>query len=595
MADAARQGSARHQGGFEAGLDFTPVPPHRLQPASRFAGNYAGEHVAGTEFVIGALFVGAGAAASDVIIGLIIGNALAVLTWVFITAPIAVDTRLSLYAYLQKIAGPGFLKLYSVVNGIMFLGLAGSMITVSASAVRVLYNSSFDGDIPAQTGLIPTDPRFVLVALAVGAVVVTLAVMGFSRLAQFAAAVVPWMICMFLVGAMVSYPALAMNAGLSLPALSVGDIWTVLSSEVYQPVPLDGPFWAIPNEAQSIWSIAAFAWVANLAMHGALGDMTILRFAKRRSYAWFSSLGMFIGHFAAWVFAGIMGAGAALALRSTIGALDPGDVASQALGAAGILAVLIAGWTTSNPTLYRAGLAFQSLNPHWSRARVTAIVGVVTMIVACSPFVFSQLLGYVGWMGLTLSPVGAVIVAEHWLLPRLGLNRYWSRRQGHWLNLAAVLAWAAAFAVIFAMYFGAGVHQFFLLIPAWLTATIVYLALARMMGARQEAMAAAAEEAAIEARQAEERAYLSAGGRIDEAGGYTRVWWVLQIVSFAALACILVMAGRVMLSDASDYAARLAGFREGLIWPTALFFACAALAVILKGERRETAELASSA
>ena len=32
-------------------------------------------------------------------------------------------------------------------------------------------------------------------------------------------------------------------------------------------------------------------------------------------------------------------------------------VAYQALGLSGILAVIIAGWATSNPTLYRAGLA----------------------------------------------------------------------------------------------------------------------------------------------------------------------------------------------------------------------------------------------
>ena len=135
------------------------------------------------------LFVGAGAAAGDVILGLIIGNALAVLTWALVTAPIAVATRLSLYAYLRKIAGPDFLKLYSVINGVMFLGLAGAMITVSASAVRVLYNATFDGGIATQTGLWPTDLRFVLVALLVGAVVMALAVMGFKRLAQFAAAV----------------------------------------------------------------------------------------------------------------------------------------------------------------------------------------------------------------------------------------------------------------------------------------------------------------------------------------------------------------------------------------------------------------------
>jgi len=94
-----------------------------------------------------------------------LGNLLAVLTWGLITAPIATDTRLTLYAYLEKIAGPGTIKLYSVINGILFAILAGAMITVSASAVRVLFG------IPPQVDWYPTDISFVLVAVSLGAVV----------------------------------------------------------------------------------------------------------------------------------------------------------------------------------------------------------------------------------------------------------------------------------------------------------------------------------------------------------------------------------------------------------------------------------------
>ena len=87
-----------------------PVAPRALKPGRYFAGSYAGEHVAGTEFVIGALFVSWGVGAGEVISGLLLGNLLAVLSWVLVCAPIATDTRLTLYAYLEKIAGPGFIK-----------------------------------------------------------------------------------------------------------------------------------------------------------------------------------------------------------------------------------------------------------------------------------------------------------------------------------------------------------------------------------------------------------------------------------------------------------------------------------------------------
>jgi NCS1 family nucleobase:cation symporter-1 len=108
-----------------------------ILPGQHFAGVFAGEHVAATEFVIGALFVSKGAHAFDVIVGLIFGNLLAVLSWALICAPIAVETRLTLYWYLRKIGGPVVTVIYNILNALMYCILAGAMITVSASAVRI--------------------------------------------------------------------------------------------------------------------------------------------------------------------------------------------------------------------------------------------------------------------------------------------------------------------------------------------------------------------------------------------------------------------------------------------------------------------------
>ena len=51
-----------------------PVPKHKLHNWTHFAGLYAAEHVAATEFVIGATFVALGAKTMDIILGLLIGN-----------------------------------------------------------------------------------------------------------------------------------------------------------------------------------------------------------------------------------------------------------------------------------------------------------------------------------------------------------------------------------------------------------------------------------------------------------------------------------------------------------------------------------------
>ena len=504
-------------------FETQPISPNKLQPARAFAGSYAGEHVAGTEFVIGALFVSWGVGAGDILVGLLLGNLLAVLTWGLLTAPIATETRLTLYAYLEKIAGKGTIKLYSVVNGILFSVLAGAMITVSASAVRILL------DIPPQVDWFPSDFRFVLVALFVGAVVVFMAVKGFKKLAAFAEVCAPWMILMFIIGALFLLPALIESTPGITSISSFSDFYTIANESI----------WVRTSNEVGFWHVAAFAWVANLAMHGGMGDMTLLRFARYSRYGFFSALGMFIGHYMAWICAGIMGAGAAIILGTAITNLDPGAVAYQALGTCGIIAVIIAGWTTSNPTIYRAGLAFSSLNPKWSREKSTIVVGVVTTIIACFPFVFSQLLGFVGIMGLMMAPVGAIIVAEHWLFPRIGLTRYWSQYKGNNTNWAAIITWLTALALSYVLEQSGVLHLFFLLIPIWIYSTIVYCLLSISMGAKTRFPQSEIAEAAEESRRQEEKTFLDGLSKSSTQVSKEKSTIVVSVATYTAIASLV--------------------------------------------------------
>ena len=93
------------------------------------------------------------------------------------------------------------------------------------------------------------------------------------------------------------------------------------------------------------------------------------------------------------------------------------------LGFVGAVAVVIAGWTTSNPTIYRAGLALQIATPNWPRWVVTLAAGVITTIVACSPFIFTKCLGFAAIYGLLLMPMGAIVFTEHWVFPKIGLTQ----------------------------------------------------------------------------------------------------------------------------------------------------------------------------
>jgi NCS1 family nucleobase:cation symporter-1 len=490
-----------------------------------------------------------------------------VLTWGLVTAPIATDTRLTLYAYLEKIAGPGTIKLYSGINGVLFAVLAGAMITVSASAVRVLFG------IEPQVNWYPTSLSFVLVAIGVGTVVAVVAARGFKKVAHFAEICAPWMILMFIAGALAMMPVLTGAAANVTGISSFSDFVSVG----------DAYIWVDTGTEIGFWHVAAFAWICNLAMHGSMGDMTLLRFARRSGYGYFSALGMFIGHYLAWVCAGIMGAGAALLLGSTISQLDAGAVAYQALGATGILAVIIAGWTTSNPTIYRSGLAFQSLNNNWSLKKVTLLTGVVTTVIACFPFVFTKLLSFVGIMGLMLAPVGAIIVTEHWLLPRLGMTRYWSNYRKNRTNYAAVITWIASLVLAFVLE-RSGLHLFFLLTPVWIFATLCYLLLAGLMGARESyAEAEIAEQAEMERKQAEKEFLAGNTGDAVSAKGpsFSASVKLARLVLYLSLLACAGLAISVYING------NLESFHKWLILPTLTYFVSATYWIIKKEQQSD--------
>ena len=127
-----------------------PVATQEISGPARFFGLYGGEHIAATEFVIGATLVQYGCSATDIVVGLAIGNLLATLSFALLCAPIAVDTRLSLYTYLQKVVGVNVQKLYNLVFGLGFAALGATGICVSATAIRRVF------DIPVQLVWYPT-------------------------------------------------------------------------------------------------------------------------------------------------------------------------------------------------------------------------------------------------------------------------------------------------------------------------------------------------------------------------------------------------------------------------------------------------------
>ena len=430
-------------------FDREPVTPAKLQSGGKFAGLFAGEHVAATEFVIGAFFVLHGVTARDLLLGLLVGNLLAVLSWTFLCAPIAVRTRLTLYWYLRKIAGPGVTFIYNIANAFLYCILAGAMISVSATAVGLLLGIQ----VPALDAVLPTSAGWVAIVFVLGAAFTTMAILGFEKLSRFAEVASPWIFVAFLAGALATLPKLGVDPDLS-------NLWQVATSKIWNGVAEAG------QEKFGFWHVLSFAWFCNLAMHVGLSDMAILRYARKWTYGLYTAFGMYPGHMLAWVCSGVM-------VAAVGRQMNPGLMAFEAVGAAGIGAVLLAGWTTANPTLYRAGLALQTVTPNWPRWKITLLAGTATTVLACFPVFFLKLLDYVAIYGLVLMPIGAVVVAEHWVFPLLRMEQFQAEKKGWSFNWAVLAVWPGTIAACFLL----PIHLYFKWLPGWFIALVSYTAL----------------------------------------------------------------------------------------------------------------------
>jgi purine-cytosine permease-like protein len=387
-----------------------PVPEKALLGFKSFVGMYAGEHCAGTELTIGPLFVASGVSAFDVVVGLLVGNLLAVLSWTFLTAPIATRSRLTLYYQLEKICGRNLVTLYNLANGVMFCFLAGAMITVSATAVGVWTNMAM----PELNDVYPNSVGWVLTILVLGSLISLVAALGYEAVSKFANIAAPWMVLVFAVFGVVSLRQFLNITGLEVNSL--GDLWHMLKTEVWtggDPLPGKVKF--------GFYHVMFFAWFCNMAMHIGMSDLTIFRYAKKSWYGLATASGMYVGHFMAWLAAALM---YALQLRTEPGntALLPGPMAYKAAGIAGLICVIVAGWTTANPTIYRAGLAFQAIMPRVSRFKVTMATGMIATIAGMFPAFAMRLLDFVAIYGMLLMPMGAVIFVDFYLMKKLGLR-----------------------------------------------------------------------------------------------------------------------------------------------------------------------------
>ena len=418
--------------------DREPVTEDRLHGWRTFIAMFASEHIAGTEFVLGTLLVVHGVRAFDVFAGLALGNLLAVLSWAFMCAPVAVKERLTIYWQIRKIAGPYLTVLYSGLFAMILCLLAGSMVNVSTTAVSLTIGIPSPNFAAGET--VPS-LAWIVIAVGVGTGIAVLAVLGFDRLAYFAKVAAPWMPFVFLAGAVASLPSL----GVTGP----GNFWKIANEKIWTGIAEEGQM------QYGFWSCVGLAWLCNIAQHMGMGDVTIFRYAKKWQMGFCSAFGMFLGHYMAWICSGVLCAAFVHSQRA-MGVANPnptpGNIAMLGAGYAGIVCVLLAGWTTANPTLYRAGLAFQVATPNWRRWAMTMVASIIMIVTSCIPAVLYYLDRIVAYYGLFFMPLGAFIFIDFWLFPRLGLVRNYAERKGLLISWPAAVGWFGSFGICFVLY-----------------------------------------------------------------------------------------------------------------------------------------------
>jgi purine-cytosine permease-like protein len=229
----------------------------------------------------------------------------------------------------------------------------------------------------------------------------------------------------------------------------------------------------------TFWHVMFFAWFCNMAVHIGMADLTLLRYARKSWYAVGSAAGMYLGHFIAWVAASILYAAQLRADPSNTAVL-PGPLAYRACGIAGLVCVIVAGWTTANPTIYRAGLAFQAVAPRSSRYKVTLLTGTLATIAGMFPAIAMRLLDFVALYGLVLMPMGAVVFVDFWLARKVGLQPAYAAASGSSFNWAPALAWLVTLAACLGVVLSGGAQIYFVGLPGWFLAAALYLVLSRV-------------------------------------------------------------------------------------------------------------------
>jgi purine-cytosine permease-like protein len=324
-------------------------------------------------------------------------------------------------------------------------------------------------EMPKLTDTMPNSITWVIIVIGIGAVISLIAARGFDTVAKAANWMSPIIVLAFLASGIVALQQLGVK--------NFSDFWAIWG-EGSDPFPGQIKF--------TFWHVVFWSWFANAAMHIGMSDLSVFRFAKSKKSGWTPAAGMYVGHYMAWIAAALLYAvylktpeAQMMLSNGSAPTVAPGPLAYNAIGIFGIITVVLAGWTTANPTIYRAGLAFQAIIPKVSTFWVTILAGTIATIAGIFPAFAMKLLDFVAFYGFMLAPIGAIIVFEHFYGEKFGIKKFFAEKAGMAYNPAVLIAWVVPFVFFYILSIKYDIFLSFLTLPAWISSGLLFLILSK--------------------------------------------------------------------------------------------------------------------
>jgi purine-cytosine permease-like protein len=111
--------------------------------------------------------------------------------------------------------------------------------------------------------------------------------------------------------------------------------------------------------------------------------------------------------------------------------------------------------------------------PQSNTWKVTMIVGIATTVASFFPALVMRLLDFVALYGLILMPMGAVIFADFWILPKLELMQNYAEIKKIVFNWSAAVTWGITLLISILL----PIEIFFKALPGWFIAVGLYIML----------------------------------------------------------------------------------------------------------------------